>query len=345
MRNEFSNKYEEKKSKIKERLKLKLEYSEKIKNNENNKLLKKYNYIKNNEQAKIKILNYLNNNEEIDLPNINTNANDNLTIHNKIKKGYNIHPKKEKEIIKKNYTTKNSPKNSHNMNLISFNENINNIYRKVTINDFNNKEINNKEFYNMLQNLDNILEINSPDKTSEDISYKNSKKSPKYSENSKNSYKNDRLLSNLLNQNNDNSNIEESKTPISMKNHGNRFNFLRANTTYNDVKKPKKYLTNKSSPKKVKSKYINENNLDILDTEQNIKNKFNNFKTKKIIYEEDFDYVNKEKIKKSFDLGNNNKDFNQEINKENNSEEESSDVTIVSLCSEDIKDISSDFLD
>ena len=341
MRNEFSNKYEEKKSKIKERLKLKLEYSEKIKNNENNKLLKKYNYIKNKEQAKIKILNYLNNNEEIDLPNINTNTNDNLTLHNKIKKGYNIHPKKEKEIIKKNYTTK----NSHNMNLISFNENINNIYRKATINDFNNKEINNKVFYNMLQNLDNILEINSPDKTSEDISYKNSKKSPKYSENSKNSYKNDRILSNLSNQNNDNSNIEESNTPISMKNHGNRFNFLRANTTYNDVKKPKKYLTNKSSPKKVKSKYINENNLDILDTEQNIKNKFNNFKTKKIIYEEDFDYVNKEKIKKSFDLGNNNKDFNQEINKENNSEEESSDVTIVSLCSEDIKDISSDFLD
>ena len=159
----MNNKFDEKKTKIKERLKLKLEYSEKIKNNENNKMFRKYNNIKNIELPKIKILNYLNNNsEDIDLyKNIfNSNYNnENYILYNKIKKLYNINHKNGKETIIKNYKAKNSPKNMHNMNLISFNENINNIYKKVTINDFN-KEINNKGFYKMLQNLDNILEIN-----------------------------------------------------------------------------------------------------------------------------------------------------------------------------------------
>ena len=341
----MKNAYNEKKTKIKERLKLKLEYSEKIKNNENNKILKKFSNIKNNELPKLKILNYLNNNsEDIDLFNNNFNSNnnnDNFIIYNKIKKGYNIHPKNKKETIKKNYTTKDSPKNMHNMNLISFNENINNIYKKVTINDFN-KEMNNKEFYNMLQNLDNILEISSPEKNLENQTLKKIKKiSPKNSEISKNS-QNDKLLLNILSQNNENNNnIEESiNQNKSHKNDGKRFNFLRSNTTFIDIKKQKKNYTNKSSLKK----FYNEENLDILDTEQNIQNKSNNLRAKKKVFEEDFNYINKDKCKKSFDLGENKKDFIPKIDKDNNSdEEENSDVTIVSFCSEDIKDISSDF--
>ena len=340
----MKNKYDEKKAKIKERLKLKLEYSEKIKNNENNKILKKFSNIKNNELPKLKISNYLNNNsEDIDsFNNLNSNNNnDNFIIYNKIKKGYNIHPKNKKKSITKKYTINDSPKNLHNMNLISFNENINNIYKKVTINDFN-KEMNNKEFYNMLQNLDNILEINSPDKNSENLSLKMIKKiSPNNSEISKNS-RNDKILLNILNQNNENNNnIEEPINQIKcQKNDGKRFNFLRDNTTFIDIKNQKKNYTNKSSLKK----FDNEQNLNILDTEQNIQNKSNNLKAKKKLFEEDFNYINKDNVKKSFDLGENKKDFIQKVYKENNSEEEeNSDVTIMSLCSEDIKDISSDF--
>ena len=48
-------------------------------------------------------------------------------------------------------------------------------------------------------------------------------------------------------------------------------------------------------------------------------------------------------MKKSFDLEIKNKDFSLKNNKDKNSEEESSDVTIESFCSQDIKDISSDF--
>ena len=271
----MKNAYNEKKTKIKERLKLKLEYSEKIKNNENNKILKKFSNIKNNELPKFKILNYLNNNsEDIDLfNNFNSNNNnDNFIIYNKIKKGYNIHHKNQKEAFKKNYTIKDSPKNLQNMNLISFNENINNIYKKVTINDFN-KEMNNKEFYNMLQNLDNILEISSPEKNLENQTLKKIKKiSPKNSEISKNS-QNEKILLNILNQNNENNNnIEEPINQIkSQKNDGKRFNFLRSNTTFIDIKKQKKNYTNKSSLKK----FDNEHNIDIIDTEQNIKKKKN----------------------------------------------------------------------
>ena len=354
MKNEFFNKLEEKKTKIKERLKLKLEYSEKIKNNENNKIFKKYSNIKNNELPKIKLLNYINNNNFEDLDsyynNFNTNDN-NYILYNKIKKGFNNH-KKENETNKMN-STKISPKNMHNMNLISFNENINNIYKKVTINDFN-KEINQKEFYNMVQNLDNILEVNSPDKNIEDISFKNSKKiASKNAKILKNSYsfKNDKLFLNILNQNKEDNSIEESIAHSNK--HKNRFDFLRANTSYSINKNQNmvknKYNTNKNSKINLYFSGDNEENSDILEAEQNNKNKFNKLRNKKILYEEDLNFNKKNKLKKSFDLEIKNKDFNNKTKKDItdnlNSEEESSDITIVSLCSEDIKDISSDFFD
>ena len=346
MKKEFSNKFEEKKSKIKERFKLKLEYSEKVKNNENNKVLKKFSNIKNNELPKIKILNYLNNNNIENLDSYYNNINDNnYILYNKIKKGLNIH-KNENDQNAKNNANKNSPNNMHNMNLISFNENINNIYKKVTINDFN-KEMNQKDYDYMMQNLDNILESNSPEKSIEDISYKNRKISPKYSFKQNNSHKNEKLV---LNFKEDEYGIpEETYTNINKhKKKGNKINYMRTNSTHNNIKKQnmfkKKYYTNKSSVKKIEDNY---NNSDILETEEICKNKFDNLKNKKIIYEEDLYHINKDNIKKSFDLGIKNHDFINYTNKDklNNSseEDESSDITIVSLESDDIKDISSDF--
>jgi hypothetical protein len=88
MKNRISNNFDEKKTKIKERLKLKLEYSEKIKNQENSKILKKLNNIKNKELPKIKVLNYLNHNsDDIDSFNYSfkNNNKNNPIIYNKIK--------------------------------------------------------------------------------------------------------------------------------------------------------------------------------------------------------------------------------------------------------------------
>ena len=342
MKKEFSNKFEEKKSKIKERFKLKLEYSEKVKNNENNKVLKKFSNIKNNELPKIKILNYLNNNNIENLDSYYNNITDNnYILYNKIKKGLNIH-KNENDQNTKNNEKKNSPNNLHNMNLISFNENINNIYKKVTINDFN-KEINQKDYDDMMQNLDNILESNSPEKSIDDISYKNRKISPKYSFKQNNSHKNGKIV---LNFKEDEYGIpEETYTNINkLKKKGKKINYMRTNSIHHNIKKEnmfkKKYYTNKSSVKKIEDNY---NNSDILETEENFKNKFDNLKNKKIIYEEDLYQINKDNIKKSFDLGIKNHNFIKDKLNNNSEEDESSDITIVSLVSDDIKDISSDF--
>ena len=340
MKNRISNNFDEKKTKIKERLKLKLEYSEKIKNQENSKILKKLNNIKNKELPKIKVLNYLNHNsDDIDSFNYSfkNNNKNNSILYNKVK---------SKEIKQnKSYKTSNSSsENMQNMNLISYNENINNIYKKVTINDFNNKEINQKMFYNMIQNIDNILEPNTVDKKYEEISYNQKKISPKNSKNNY-SFKNEELLLSILNQSKEDYIIPEEQNILekNQKNKGNRFNFLRSKTIYNHKNingLKKKYHTNKPSSRKVKINCDNENNLDILDTSQNTNNK------KILLYDEDISYINKDKknnMKKSFDLEIKNKDFSLKNNKDKNSEEESSDVTIESLCSEDIKDISSDF--
>ena len=126
------------------------------------------------------------------------------------------------------------------------------------------------------------------------------------------------------------------------------------NTKQNSIKKQntvkkKIYYTNKVSPRKF---VINDNetNLDYLDTEDNTKYRFNNFKNKKRLYEEDTYYMNRENLEKSRGYEIRNKSFNSKIKNleksdKSNSENESSDVTIVSLLSEDIKDISSDFFD
>ena len=235
----------------------------------------------------------------------------------------------------------------HNMNLISFNENINNIYKKVTINDFN-KEINQKDYDYMMQNSDNILESNSPEKSIEDISYKNRKNSPKYTFKQNNSHKNEKII---LKFKEDEYGIPEEGYNNNSKHKkiGNENNYIRTNSTHNNIKKQnifkKKYYTNKPSVKKLEDNYYN--NSYILETEDNYKNKFNNLKNKKILYEEDIYQINKDNIKKSFDLGIKNHYFNNSTNNEklnkNSEEEESSDITIVSFLSEDIKDISSDF--
>ena len=55
-------------------------------------------------------------------------------------------------------------------------------------------------------------------------------------------------------------------------------------------------------------------------------------------------FHSKDKNKKTIDNNNDSKSMNNNCKSNNiNSEEESSDITIISLCSEDIKDISSDF--
>lgn len=330
MKSRIPNKFEEKKSIIKERLKLKLEYSKKIKNKENNKILKKLNNIKNKELPKIKVLNIHNSTDNDSFNyNIMNNSKSNYMIYNKIKKNEN------NSNIK--YNTKQSPEN---LNLISFNENINNIYKKVTINDFNNKEIDQKMFYNMMQNLDNFLEQNTVNNVvdigEQNLDDKNLLKQ------TNNSHNNEKFLLNLLSSNKEEFHLPE-KGNKKEKNDGNRFNFLRSKTLYNNHKYSKsinkKYHTNKSSIKKIDINCDNDNILDILKTEQN----------KKILYDDDISYINKgnNALKKSFDIEIKKKNISLEKRHDNfrkdNSEDESSDVTIISFCSEDIKDISSDF--
>ncbi len=329
MKNKTPNKFKERKSKIKERIKLKLEYSEKIKNEENNKVLKKLNNMKKKELPKIKTLN----SNIIDSDSFNFKINKNYKIFNKLKSGILLQKRS-------NILDKSSPQNTQNMEnmkLISYNENINNIYRRVTINDYNNKEMDQNVFYNII-NVDNICETN------EDIDNRSpSKKSPKYSVNLINSYNNDQLLFNFLNQDKiDYITPKENISSIRMKKKdGSRFNFLRTQTNCNIHNKNdfiKKYNTNKNSFRKIK----------IDSTKKNINNKkgFNNSVHKNSIYEEDIYSDSKDKNKKRIDNsgGTDSKSMNNYSKSNNiNSEEESSDITIISLCSEDIKDLSSDF--
>ena len=343
----MTNKYEDKKIKIKERLKLKLEYSEKIKNEENNKALKKLNNVKKKELPKIKILNYLNN-SNIDTEPINNysiNNDNNYKLYNKFKSGKKLYKKEEIDLNRNNILSKSTSENMQNMNLISFNENFNNIYKKVTMNDFNEKEMDQKVFYNII-NVDNILETNSDDKKNEDMDYINNiRHSIKYSDKTSDSYKNEQMLFNFLNQNKEEViTSHEQITPIKKnKANGNRFNFLRTNSNYNIGKKNaviKKYKTNKNSFRKIEINCDNYTNLNRSKTESN-KNKFND---KKFLYEENAYFSNKDNLKKSFDNKDSKSMDNYCKSENNNSEEdESSNITIVSLCSEDIKDISSDF--
>jgi hypothetical protein len=333
MKNELTCK-NERKSKIKERLKQKLEYSEKIKDIEYNKKIKLYNNIKNKELPKIKVLNYIKNN---DITEGDNNYNQKININ---KKYYGLKNKNNNKY--KSYNTElnindslNNSQNLKGMNLISFNENINNIYKKVTINDYNNKDMDQNVFYNII-NVDNICETN------EDIEYtKPTKKTPKYSVNLINSYKNDQLLFNFLNQDKiDDTTQNEQISSIrkKKKNDGNRFNFLRAKSNCNIGKKDgiiKKYNTNKNSFRKI--------NIDNNDISKKDNNNIKEIK-KKIEYEEDMYFHSKDKNKKTIDNNNDSKSMNNNCKSNNiNSEEESSDITIISLCSEDIKDISSDF--
>ena len=327
--------FDDKKSKMKERLKLKLEYSEKIKNLENNKMLKKLNILQNKELPKIKVLN---------------------SYNNYIGNNSNMNKKNEAEFTQSSLS-KSSSKKPKNMNLISFNENINNIYKKITINDFNNKEIKQKVFYNVVHNTHHNLESNSEDIKIEDMDYQTKNKVPyKYSDKVVGSYKDGQLLLNILNQNKVDYNIpEKQKTPVN-----DRFKFLRTKTTLNSTSKPlalrNKYNTNKSSVNKLLNSE-NDINFDFLETDENKKQKYNNFNNfikKKTVYEEDTYYLKADNLnlKKSY---NNEKNSNDSISnipnkkldepKNKSSENESSDVTIFSFISEDIKDISSDFFD
>lgn len=350
--------FDDKKTKMKERLKLKLEYSEKIKNLENNKMLKKLKIINNNELPKIKVLNSYNNYiEEID----SYNNGSNYIISNKNKKGNNSNLSEKNEVdISQSNLSKSSSKKSKNMNLISFNENINNIYKKITINDFNNKEINQKVFYNVVNNTHNNLETNSDDIKMEDMDYQAKNKiSYKYSDKVVGSYKDDKLLLNILNQNKEDYNIPQiQNTQIKKtKKDDKRFKFLRTKTTLNSNTNPlalkNKYNTNKSSVNKLINSE-NEIKFDILDTDENKKKKYNNFIRKKTIYKEDTYYLKKDNL--NLNKSNNNEissnDYisnipNKKLDEPKNksSEDESSDVTIFSFLSEDIKDISSDFFD
>ena len=329
MKNKTPNRFEESKSKIKERIKLKLEYSEKIKNEENNKVLKKINNMKKKELPKIKTLN----SNIIDSDSFNFKINKNYKIFNKLKSGIFLQNRS-------NILDKSSPQNTQNMEnmkLISYNENINNIYRRVTINDYNNKEMDQNVFYNII-NVDNICETN------EDIDYRSPiKKSPKYSVNLINSYNNDQLLFNFLNQDKiDYITPKENISSIRMKKKdGSRFNFLRTQTNCNIHNKNdfiKKYKTNKNSFRKI--------TIDSTKKDINNKKGFNNTVHKNSIYEEDIYSDSKDKNKKRIDNsgGIDSKSMNNYSKSNNiNSEEESSDITIISLCSEDIKDLSSDF--
>jgi len=351
--------FDDKKTKMKERLKLKLEYSEKIKNLENNKMLKKLNILKNNELPKIKVLN-LNNNyiEEID----SYNNGSNYLINNKLRNSINSNlTKKNEGKLNRSTLSKSSAKKPKNMNLISFNENINNIYKKITINDFNNKEIKQKVFYNVVHNTHNNLESNSDDIKIEDMDYQTKNKvSCKYSDKIVGSYKNEQLLFNILNKNKEDYNMPEKQNTQIKKNKKDdeRFNFLREKTNINSLEIKSKYKTNKSSDNKLIINSEKDINFDGLENDENTKNKFkyNNFMNKKIAYEEDTYYLNKDNLnlKKSYNNDNeiSNKDYSSNIEnkkldepKNKSSEDESSDVTIFSFLSEDIKDISSDFFD
>ena len=300
---------DDKKIEMKERMKLKLEFSEKVKNNENNKVIKRLKNIKNNELPKIKVINYVKNNEVKgnELYNINITNNDkSYIIYNKIKNGVNKSFKRKIELNKNNKTPEKSSHSLQNMNLISFNENINNIYKKVTINDFNNKVIEHKNIYNMIDNLDNIINTSIINKKIDGID-KNEK--------------NDRKRLKLI-----------KKKTIK--------NYLE-NERKNKNVKANKYYSEKISPRK-----FGNNNTNDVFIEDEPKNKIN--LNKKMIYKEDvlnknyYDLENKNKILEIND--NKNKNKSEKKNKKNISEdEESSDVTIVSLSSGDIKDISSDF--
>ena len=330
--------FDEKKTKMKERLKLKLEYSEKIKNLENNKMLKKLNILQNKELPKIKVLN---------------------SYNNYIGNNSNMNKKNEAEFTQSSLS-KSSSKKPKNMNLISFNENINNIYKKITINDFNNKEINQKIFYNVVHNTHNNLESNSDDIKIEDMDYQTKNKIPyKYSDKVVGSYKNEQLLFNILNKNKEDYNIpEKQKTQIKKtKKDDERFNFLRTKTSINTITKPlvikNKYNTNKSSVNKL-LKSENDITFDFLEANEKKKKKYNNFIKKKTIYEEDNYYLKKDNLnlKQSYNIEISKNDYISNITnkkleeaKNKSSEDESSDVTIFSFLSEDIKDISSDFFD
>ena len=330
--------FDEKKTKMKERLKLKLEYSEKIKNLENNKMLKKLNILQNKELPKIKVLN---------------------SYNNYIGNNSNMNKKNEAEFAQSSLS-KSSSKKPKNMNLISFNENINNIYKKITINDFNNKEINQKIFYNVVHNTHNNLESNSDDIKIEDMDYQTKNKIPyKYSDKVVGSYKNEQLLFNILNKNKEDYNIpEKQKTQIKKtKKDDERFNFLRTKTSINTITKPlvikNKYNTNKSSINKL-LKSENDITFDFLETNEKKKKKYNNFINKKTVYEEDNYYLKKDNLnlKQSYNIEISKNDYISNITnkkleeaKNKSSEDESSDVTIFSFLSEDIKDISSDFFD
>lgn len=323
---------------MKERLKLKLEYSEKIKNLENNKMLKKLNILQNKELPKIKVLN---------------------SYNNYIGNNSNMNKKNEAEFTQSSLS-KSSSKKPKNMNLISFNENINNIYKKITINDFNNKEINQKIFYNVVHNTHNNLESNSDDIKIEDMDYQTKNKIPyKYSDKVVGSYKNEQLLFNILNKNKEDYNIpEKQKTQIKKtKKDDERFNFLRTKTSINTITKPlvikNKYNTNKSSVNKL-LKSENDITFDFLETNEKKKKKYNNFINKKTVYEEDNYYLKKDNLnlKQSYNIEISKNDYISNITnkkleeaKNKSSEDESSDVTIFSFLSEDIKDISSDFFD
>ena len=341
------NKFEEKKSKIKERLKLKLEYSEKVKNNENIKVLKKLNNIKKKELPKLKVLNHHYSNTKISENfNYNPKNNDsNFIIYNKIKKGINSHNQNQK-IYK---SAKMSSQNLQNMNLISFNENINNIYKKVTINDFNNKDLDQKSFYQMIQNF-NIIESNSIDNK------KNNKKflskmniTPTNLKKFDKSLTNEKIVLNILNQSKEDNNIihEVQRNNTPNQNDGKRFNFLRKNRRHETLKLRKpvinkdKYLTSKVSPRNLVLDFSEDN--EIIESKQNKINELNN---KKLYKEDEENFINNNISKNSFDYEMTNNDLLNKKNEDtlnNNSDKESSDVTIISLKSEEIKDLSSDF--
>ena len=264
----------------------------------------------------------------MDSDSFNLNKNKNYKIFNKLKSGIITYKKK-------NILDKSTSPNMENLKLISYNENINNIYKKVTINDYNNKDMDQNVFYNII-NVDNICETN------EDIEYtKPTKKTPKYSVNLINSYKNDQLLLNFLNQDKieyTTPNEQISSIRNKKKNDGKRFNFLRAKSNCNIGKKDgvvKKYNTNKNSLRKM--------NIDNNDISKKYNNNIKEMK-KKSEYEEDMYFDSKDKNKKTIENNIDSKSMNNYCKSNNiNSEEESSDITIISLCSEDIKDISSDF--
>lgn len=339
MKNELTCK-NERKSKIKERLKQKLEYSEKIKDIEYNKKIKRYHNIKNKELPKIKILNHIKNNNIIEGDN---NYNQQFNINEKY---YGL--KSLNNYNYKNYNTElnisdslNNSQNLKGMNLISFNENINNIYKKITINDFNNKEINKNVYYDI------ITQNSIKSKSSNKMNNKNGKKIPnKCSNKIIGTYGNVDMILNDLNQNKGEYSIPEAQdfSFKSYENNGRKFNFMKTNNKINIINNQnldnKKYYTNKASPRKY------DTNLKFIEKEQKpINNK---------IYEEDVYFINKDnlKLKNSLDLKSNENENDYIINKDlknldnsssKNELDERSDVTLVSFVSEDIKDISSDF--